>query len=992
MESTPEVSAEGGNTDGPETSVKKHGKKRKERSLFVRILTAPFRPFRLTGFALKRLFSHLGLTFLALLGITLAVGLVANASLFAQAVDQVILDRALAEFSRKTGRPPFSTSVYTFPSTRAPISIMKAEELQDHVANTLSGEVGLPLRHQGLEVHSGNMMLQPPTETIAYGEGDYLGSVNIVYVHNIADHMDIIAGEPLREEHYSDEVLEVWMHTRLAETMGVNVGEEYNMGVTLSAQQTTIRVIGIWQAKDPTDPFWFENPDASLKSALIVRRQDYITSVEPLVASKTWYVAWHIILDESYILPSNARQYVEGFDRALIIVNKYLPEARLNTPPLDPLEDFVQRGTTLSIILLGFNLPALGFLLYFLVLTSAIIAQWQRRESATLVSRGMRRSSILALTFTEEMLLFIPGYPLGIAFGMLLAILMGNTASFLTFTQREMLPVSLRGINIPLTILALVVALVARLWPAARASRLSVVEVDREHARPQRPPFWYRAYLDFLLLLPTYYAYRQLANRGTLALLVQDRPEDLYRDPLLVLVPALFILTAALMTLRIFPLIMRALDMIASVTPWITPHLALRQLGRQSQRYINPLLLVIVSLALGVYTISMAASLDQWLIDRMYYRVGADISFTPSPETPGGDSGGMGGGGGGAAVFGGDWIPTPQEFLQIPGVLGATRVGNYARAEMYLTARDKVRCRYIAIDRLTYPKVAWFREDFAKEPLGALMNRLAMTSEAVLVPDGFLEENHLQIGDQVPMLVVIDYDLKVRSIFVIAGTYKYFPTVYDEDEVVVIGNLDYLTFFLGVTAPHDILLRVKDSADGKDVLKSVRTNLGIPSTVHEQDARALINEEQSKFERVGVFGTLTVGFLAAVVMAAMGLLIYTYASLRERLQRFTILRAVGLLHRQIMGQVVMEYTFLTAYGAAAGAFIGIAASMLFVPFFRVTGGESGVVPLPPLIPIIARDRVEQVAIVFVSIIIVMEAAVIMRAISQRRFSMLKGPW
>jgi hypothetical protein len=93
-----------------------------------------------------------------------------------------------------------------------------------------------------------------------------------------------------------------------------------------------------------------------------------------------------------------------------------------------------------------------------------------------------------------------------------------------------------------------------------------------------------------------------------------------------------------------------------------------------------------------------------------------------------------------------------------------------------------------------------------------------------------------------------------------------------------------------------------------------------------------------------------------------------------------------------MGQVVMEYTFLTAYGAAAGAIIGIAASMLFVPFFRVTGGESGVVPLPPLIPVIARERVEQVAIVFVSIIIVMEATVIMRAISQRRFSMLKGPW
>ncbi len=75
------------------------------------------------------------------------------------------------------------------------------------------------------------------------------------------------------------------------------------------------------------------------------------------------------------------------------------------------------------------------------------------------------------------------------------------------------------------------------------------------------------------------------------------------------------------------------------------------------------------------------------------------------------------------------------------------------------------------------------------------------------------------------------------------------------------------------------------------------------------DAINNIRTEQAKFERVGVFGTLTIGFLAAVVMALMGLLIYTYASLRERLERFTILRAIGLLRRQITARVVMEYAF-----------------------------------------------------------------------------------
>ena len=584
--------------------------------MFRRIL----RFFSLVQFAFERLWHHPGLTLLALLGVVLSVGLVCNGSFFAQAVDQVILNQELAAFSAMTGRPAFSTSIYTFPSGRTPVSLTEAEALSGHLAETLSSEVGLPWEHLSLQVHSGNMMLQPQAGSESFGEQDeFLGSVDIIYMSGIAEHMDIIRGEPLDEGGVSGYVLDVWMHARLADKMGVNVGEEFAIGQNLATASQPVRVRGVWQAADLEDDFWFENPDATLQTALLVRRQDYIHFIEPLVPAKTWYLSWHIILDGSKVYPEFAQEYLQGFTRASTIINKYLPDARINTPPLDPLKSFVERGDVLTILLLSFNLPAFGFLLYFLILTSAIIANWQQRETATLVGRGLQVSSILTLTFVEQLLLFIVGYPLGVGFGMLLARAMGYTSSFLVFTSRAPLPVSMRGLNIPLTLAALSVAMIARLLPAARATRLSAIDVDRERARPQSKPFWQRAYLDFFLVLPTVYAYQQLSRHGTLAMLVQDRPEDLYQDPLLVLVPAFFILTVALLSLRLFPLIMRALDLLASVVPWSTPHLALRQLGRQSQVYVNPLLLVIVCLALGVYMLSMAASLDKWLVDRTYY-------------------------------------------------------------------------------------------------------------------------------------------------------------------------------------------------------------------------------------------------------------------------------------------------------------------------------------------------------------------------------------
>jgi putative ABC transport system permease protein len=940
--------------------------------------------FKLAGliaFVLKRQWHHPGLTLLALLGVILAVGLVANAPCFSQAVEQTILLQKLAEFSRTTGRPAFSVEIYTFPSSRRPISLEAAEEVARHVAGTLSSEVGLPLKGLGIQVDSGGMMLQPREESSQYGEGQpYLGSVNLVYMAGIGEYIEMVAGEP-PDEGASGEILDVWMHTRLAEEMGLHIGEELNVGVTLADVPVPIRVRGFWQARDPTEPFWFTDPDQTLKNALLVRRQDYITRVEPMIPSRTRLASWHIILDDSQVIPANARSYIAGFERGLAIINKYLPGATLNAPPLASLGEFVQRQTTLTTLLLSFNVPAFGFLLYFLILTSAIIARGQQRDTATLVSRGMSISGVLGFTLIEELLLFVVGYPLGIGFGMLLARLMGYTSSFLSFVPRSPLPVSLRGINVPLTLVALAVTLIARLWPAAQAARQSVVESERERARPLRSPFWYRHYLDFLLILPAAYAYRQLANRGTLALLVQDRLEDLYQDPLLILVPALFILTAALMTMRLFPLIMRMIDGLASAIPWITPHLALRQLSRQVQGYINPLLLIIGSLALGVYTLSMAASLDQWLVDRMYYRVGADLAFEPGLL----NAAGTGQGGGSVAPLDGSSIPLPSEFVELPGVMAATRVGDYP-ARIQLAGGEEISGRFLAIDRLDFPSVAWFRPDFADESLGALMNRLALLPDGVLVSEQFLNGNFFRMGDKITLKITVSDEIETVSSFTVAGTYQYFPTVYEEDRVAVIGNLEYLSNLIGTLVPHHIWLRTQEDADGQAVLKAV-SKTGVDA-IRQRDARALIAEEKAKTERVGVFGTLSIGFLAAVVMAAIGLLIYSHASLQERLYRFTVLRAMGLMRRQVVGQVILEYTLLTVCGAAAGAFIGVAASELFVPFFRVTG-EKGL-PLPPMIPVIAQQDIRYLVVTFAGIMVLMEVLVIARALSQLRSDMLRG--
>jgi putative ABC transport system permease protein len=935
-------------------------------------LLRPLRTFPdLLYLTASRLRYHFGLSLLSLLGVILAIGLVSSAAFFSQAVETVIMRQELAEYSRVTGRPPFSSRVFAPSSPSVPLTIERSEALAENVADTISSEVGLPVKFTGMMADSGILSLRPKPDDTRYGGKRSLDDLNIIYMKGIEEHITI-EGEPLAEGQ-SGEALDVWPHADLAAKLGLQVGDQFDLATSSGQILIPIRVAGFWRSIDPKDAFWFSEPDQTLVEKLLVRRGDYLAHVEPRLETKVRSATWYVVLDEGRARPAGARTYADGWQQAAAVVKKYLPDAQLTLPSV-PLANFVGRQTTLTTILLGFNVPAFGFLLYFLILTSAVIAYWQRRESAILISRGMTRLGVLSFTLVEGLILFAIASPLGLFFGMALARLMGYTVSFLTFEERAALPVSLDGINLPLLIGTLAILLFAKLWTAALTGQETVLTQEREHARPPRGPFWYRTYLDLLLIIPTVYGYRQLANRGSLGALVREQPEDLYQDPLLIILPALFVIVAALLAMRLFPWIMRLFDWLAHRTPWLTPHLALRQLGRYSQNYINPLLLVIISLALGVYTLSMAASLDQWLIDRMYYQVGTDLTFEPYSEVETLSQ-----------EVGADWVPPVDEFRALPGVIQAARVGDY-QTNITLAAGDGARIegRFLAVDRVDFSRTAWFRSDLARESLGGLMNRLAATEDGVLVSQKFLTDNRFSIGDRLTAWVLADIGASVTAQFTIVGVYDHFPTVY-EDRETIIGNFEYINSFFGITMPHRLWLRLAPGVRGEQVLEEVETT-GIGS-IRIQDTRQIITDEQAKMERVGVFGTLSVGFLAAAFMAALGLLTYSYSSLHERMFLFSVMRAIGLKRPQILSQVAMEYLILTAYGAAAGVVAGSLAADLFVPLFRVTG-ESGA-PLPALLPIIAQEQILPLVVMFVGVMILLELITIAAAIYQRLSSALR---
>ncbi len=927
----------------------------------------------LTVLTYKRLAGNPGLALLALFQIVLTVGLLSSAGFFAQAVDRVILQEELDALSTRTGRPPFTTRVYFFPSSRKPMDVPAAERAGRSVATTLSSEIGLPIDEVGVHLESGSMMMLTPEGDERYGnDSSFLTQVDLVYLAGVAPELEMTAGvvwEDASGAGASTGLLPVLMHDNLAAEMGVLPGETFRVAPTAAQPGIEVEIVGLWRARDPDDTYWFRPPDVSMKGALFVRRADYVQRVQPMVAGGSRFASWRISLDDSTLNPAFAAAYARGFERGMTIIGKYLPGANLDVSPLDPLKDFVQRQTTLTVLLLSMNVPAIGFLLYFLVLISGIIARSQQRETSVLVSRGAGAVRILWLVLVEEWLLFLLGVPLGLGAGMLIARGMGYTDSFLDFTLRDPMPVSLQGVDVWLIVAALALAFIARMLPAMQAARASIVEYETTYARPDKGPFWRRAYLDFLLIVPTVYAYQQLGQQEAFALLAQENASELYSDPLLILAPALVILTASLLIMRLFSPMMNLLDKLAGLLPGTVFHLALRQLGRQGHSYLNPLLLVIICLGLGIYTHSLAASMDEWLVDRIKYQAGGDFRFLPITE----------------GETGGDWTPELSWFAGRFDAQRAIRVGNYgARIEGLTSSTRRQKKRMMGVDRAEFSSVSWFRSDFADDSLGGLMNRLAAAPEAVLVSREFLTEHLLHIGDRLDIWVVLEPGITMRTDFFISGVYDYFPTV-EQDEIVMIANLVYLHLIGGAIYPYEVWLRSPDNDRGEEVRRKLR--IGGIETLRWHDVVGTLAEEKARLERVGVFGALTVGFLSAALMAVLAFLMHSYASLRERFYQFGVLRAIGALRRQLIVQLAVEYAMLVIYGTAAGAVIGVWVSVLFTPFFRSAADSKAI--LPPMLPVIAEGEITQLTIIFIAVMVLVVVAATAQATQRRIFEVMR---
>jgi putative ABC transport system permease protein len=425
-----------------------------------------------------------------------------------------------------------------------------------------------------------------------------------------------------------------------------------------------------------------------------------------------------------------------------------------------------------------------------------------------------------------------------------------------------------------------------------------------------------------------------------------------------------------------------------------------------------------LTLSLAAFTASMARTLDSHLSDQVFYDTGADMRVVDLGQAaqassgPGGTGGGAGAsgaagatdnagasgaagasGGAGAAAQGGGapqqssgqptylFLPV-TEYLKLPGVTGATRV---TRSPAEAQAGDsRKNGTVLGIDRMDFPGVAHWRSDYAPQSLGALTNALGANPNGILVSRQYLREQGLKIGSKLN-LQLHDVETAKTVPFVVVGELDYFPTLYSEDGPFFVANADYLFEAEGGLFPYEVWLDVKPGTT-KQQIELAMFRLELHSIVSDEAPKAIVAAEDRP-ERQGLYGLLSVGFLASALLTGLGFLFYSVISFQRRFIELGMLRAIGLSVPQMGLLLLLEQGLIIGMGILAGTVLGVGVSRYFIRFLQVRGGEHP--QTPPFVVLIAWDQIRLIYLIFAVLLGLALAAVATLLLRMKIFQAVK---
>ncbi len=941
--------------------------------IFSGLVSFVLQTWATAAIAFKRLLTQPFLSLASVAGLLIASGFILSVPMYADATYfRLLREELLAGREADLAQKPASYAPLSFifelkAAGRGSPQWKNVVEVDNYLSGTALQEMNIPILQMTRRFRTDGYFMFPPRDPDNPGSQYALTTANLAFITPAEQNIILVSGAypaPFVSLLNEGDALEALAHEGLASEFGVQVGDTYSLRTENGP--LPVYITGLWRSIDPKAPYWEERSS----NWLLVHEETYKGIVSDTVGDELRNVTWGIVADGSGLHAKD----IAGLETRIRTIEQrtetLLPKTILIASPLEALTRYRQNAPTLTYLLFAFSVPILGLILAFIGLVAGLFVGQQRGEMAILRSRGASAVQVVGMSLLQGILLGAVALAGGVGLGVWISYLIGKARSFLDFSATGGLRISLTPDVLGIGLLGIgAILLIQVLLPTLGAAENTIVTYKQERARSFRIPWWQRYWIDVLMLLPAAYGLWQLQQQSKLPIGGEGVVPDPLQNPLLLLVPALGIFSVALFTLRLVPRLMEFTSWLLRPTKSVGLLMAARYLARTPAFYSAPLVLLVLTLGLSAFTASLARTLDSQLDKQMRYQVGADLSITELGTTVVENTQ--------DPVY---TFPPVEDHLSLPGVEAVTRVGRYKASAIVTTGN--LEGTFIGIDRLTFPAVAYWQKDFATEQVGVLMNQLAANPTGILVPNDLLAKKKLKIGDTLTLGIQTGAAGQTVTMEArIVGAFDLFPTWYPDQGTVFVGNLDEFYLRAGGEFPHEVWLATRPELDHENTVYAVRgfsilldqqadqaklVQNGLNTLVKDWASAELnIRTEQRRPERQGLFGLLSVGFVASALLTVLGFLLYALFSFRRRFIEMGMLRAVGLSVRQMIALLAAELAFLVLLGIGVGTGLGVFASNLFVPFLKI--GASSQSQFPPFQIEIAWLSIFQIYILFISL-------------------------
>ena len=679
---------------------------------------------------LRRSLANWKLLSCVIIGVVVAVALVSSTPLYSNTLSDLGLSRSLNEKSIEL----INVQVYA-PSY--PINIDEYQRNWGVIRNQVSRNIGSVVRQEEQYIKTQTFYAGWADRPIPTDPNRPKGHFQVFT--NMDKHINLIDGrypEPFPAGLEPEELLEPGLEieamigSTAAELFDVWVGDRLVLlyGWGKYPVRLTVRLTGIIDPIDPEEEFWFLNSDLFAlqgdsgeiegpTAPLFIPEQTLFEGIGRLVPNLKATYHWYYYLDTNKITSANAAAIKRGVQRMESQIIADLPRSSAFTQLNSIITTYEQKllFTQIPLFLLIFQI--VGIILYYVVTVANMVIDQQAGEIALLRSRGASTGQIMGIYFMEGLMISALGGVVGPFLGALVFTLLGKTAPFLPLTGGGLLEIRFSSMVFILAAVSAVLCLIAMLFPAMRAARMGVVSQRQNIARPPRAPFWQRYYLDIMLLVVGGILFWELRERGTLT--SQNFFGEVGIDPLLLVTPILFMIAAAIIFLRLFPLIIALAARIGRYTSNTAVVLSLRYMARNPMHYGRLILLLMMAASVGMFSASFLGTLERSYDERAMYTTGSDIRLSGIYDYRSGKE----------AIV--------DKYTEVPGVeeVSVGFRGNGVMGSLF----TQIDLSILAVDPVTLAEVGWFREDFASSSLTELMDILAEDQpieNGLPLPDG----------------------------------------------------------------------------------------------------------------------------------------------------------------------------------------------------------------------------------------------------------------